>query len=383
MASQLKIAVYTVALNEAQFAERWAKCCTDADYRVVADTGSTDNTVQRLRDLGVAVHSISVRPWRFDRARDASLALVPADADICVCLDMDEVLPRGWRERLLRAWTPGTNRLKHLYVWSWKDGKPAQTLIQDRIHGRHSHKWKYPAHECAVAVEGVQEVMAVDEGLVTEHHPDHSKSRSSYLGLLRIGAWEYPQDGRMAHYYGRELMFAGQHRAAIDELRRHVNLPHTWVVERAQSMLFLGRCHAALREFGTAERWFVSAADEFPGSRDPWVELAQMQHDRRDWIAGWMAAERALAIQKHSSDTPRNEASWGSLPWDLAGVCAWYAGARERGLECVRKAIELNPGEARLIKNLELMTRESEIKPRNGEMPGVLDPAISVALPEY
>jgi hypothetical protein len=33
----VKIAVYTIALNEAAHAERWAESAADADYRVVAD----------------------------------------------------------------------------------------------------------------------------------------------------------------------------------------------------------------------------------------------------------------------------------------------------------------------------------------------------------
>src|SRR5580704_2285744 len=67
-ARRLVVAVYTIALNEAAHAERWANSTVDADYRIVADTGSTDDTVERLTGAGVIVHSIAVRPWRFDVA---------------------------------------------------------------------------------------------------------------------------------------------------------------------------------------------------------------------------------------------------------------------------------------------------------------------------
>jgi len=51
----MKIGVYTVALNEIKHCERWAASVADADYRVVLDTGSTDGTVEKLRELGVTV----------------------------------------------------------------------------------------------------------------------------------------------------------------------------------------------------------------------------------------------------------------------------------------------------------------------------------------
>jgi hypothetical protein len=361
-----KIAVYTIALNEAQFAERWAACAADADYRVVADTGSTDETVERLKAQGVSVYSVSVKPWRFDRARDASLALVPGDADICICLDMDEVLPKGWREHLLRVWTPGNNRLKYTHIWSWHEGKPAFSLIQDRVHGRHSHRWMYPAHECAAVVEGVKEVAVYDETFTIEHHPDPNKSRGAYLNLLRIGAKEYPVEGRMAHYYGRELMFQGQHQAAIDELKRHLAMPYAWVVERAQSMLYVARCCLALGRHAEAEGWFIAAARESAGWRDPWVELAQMNHDRKDWLGGWWAAERALAIVQHTSGVGKVAKNWGALPWDLASVCAWWAGAKDRARECVYKAAELDPTSARIKGNVELMTKRPATHAKTG-----------------
>ena len=71
----MKIAVYTIALNEVKFVKRWAESAKDADYRLIADTGSTDGTPEIAKDsLGVNVVRISISPWRFDLARNAALA---------------------------------------------------------------------------------------------------------------------------------------------------------------------------------------------------------------------------------------------------------------------------------------------------------------------
>lgn len=39
----MKIAVYTIAKNEKQFVEEWYNSAKDADYLLIADTGSTSS----------------------------------------------------------------------------------------------------------------------------------------------------------------------------------------------------------------------------------------------------------------------------------------------------------------------------------------------------
>jgi glycosyltransferase involved in cell wall biosynthesis len=88
----MKVAVYCIAKNEAQHVKRWYESSLEADYHVIADTGSDDDTVKIAKELGITVVEVGVDPFRFDDARNASLAAVPLDADYCVALDMDEVM---------------------------------------------------------------------------------------------------------------------------------------------------------------------------------------------------------------------------------------------------------------------------------------------------
>ena len=93
----MKIAVATIAKNEEQFVQRWAESCTDADYRFILDTGSTDKTLHEiiLNDT-INWEQKEFTPWRFDHARNHALALIPRDIDYVIWLDMDEVLQPGW-----------------------------------------------------------------------------------------------------------------------------------------------------------------------------------------------------------------------------------------------------------------------------------------------
>lgn len=45
----MKIAVYAISKNEEQFVERFCNSAKDADLILIADTGSTDGTVEKAR----------------------------------------------------------------------------------------------------------------------------------------------------------------------------------------------------------------------------------------------------------------------------------------------------------------------------------------------
>ena len=96
----MKICVYAISKNEEKFVNRFVDSLQDADGIYVLDTGSTDSTVDLLKKRGVTVKQKIIDPWRFDVARNLSLEMVPDDTDICICMDLDEVIEDGWRERL-------------------------------------------------------------------------------------------------------------------------------------------------------------------------------------------------------------------------------------------------------------------------------------------
>ena len=91
----MKICVYAICKNESRFAQRWMQSMREADGVFVLDTGSDDGTPEALRRLGAEVTEERIVPWRFDAARNRSLELVPQDADVCVCTDLDEVFAPG------------------------------------------------------------------------------------------------------------------------------------------------------------------------------------------------------------------------------------------------------------------------------------------------
>ena len=342
----MKIAVYTIALNEEQFVERWAESAKDADYLYILDTGSTDATVSKAKDLGVVVNVASIKPWRFDDARNVSLSLLPDDADICIALDMDEVLVPGWREELENI-RPETTRPRYQYTWSWsEDGKPGLQYGGDKIHARHGYRWKHPVHEVIVAdrIEEIQEWI----GLEIHHYPDNAKSRGQYFPLLELSTKEDPLDDRNAFYLGREYFFYQRYSEASKELRRHLSLPKAiWPPERAASMRYLAKA-----EPENTRDWLEKAIKESPGRREALVELSQYFYSRNDWQNCYWRALDAIAITEKPLDYLCEEFAWGALPFDLAAISAWNLGFKEEAVRHGQSALELDPENQRLKDNL-------------------------------
>jgi len=348
----MKIAVYTIALNEACFAERWVRSTTDADYAMVADTGSTDDTVATLQAHGVTVHRMAVRPWRFDDARNAALALLPTDIDVVISLDMDEVLAADWRRHLEASWH-GT-RLHYQYVWSWTAaGEPNVVFHSDKIAGRHTHRWKHPIHE--ILTPTVPETVATCHDVLIEHHADANKSRGQYLSLLQLAVTEDPTDDRCAHYLGREYYFNRLYDQAIAEFARHLALPKAqWDAERAASMRYIGKCHEAKGGLYEARRWFGRAVLEAE-TRESLVDAARFELGQNRFHATIDLCERALAVPSTIGSYLSERYAIAEGPYDLAAVAYFHLSMRGKAAELAKIALDLNPHDPRLKSNLNMM----------------------------
>lgn len=349
-----KIAVYTIALNEEQFVERWYESAKEADYLLIADTGSTDSTREIAIKLGINVIDISIKPWRFDDARNASLAALPADIDMCVQLDMDEILLPGWRQEIENALKQGATRIRYNYTWNWKDEAqtvPATTFHGDKIHARYGYRWVHPVHETIRPYADTKEKQVYTE-LNLHHHPDNSKSRSQYLPLLKLSVEESPDDDRNAYYYARELFFHGLYDQAIPEFKRHLGLPRaTWPPERAASMRYLSKMIPSERQ-----KWLLDAIAQAPGRREALVELAQHYYEEQNWQECLKYALKALKIEKKPLDFLCEDFAWGYLPWDYAAISSYYVGDKENALIYGTKALELDPENERLQANMKYYT---------------------------
>ena len=375
----MKICVYAIAKNEEKHVWRWLNSARDADYIVLLDTGSTDDTMEMAHRWDVvtcgplvirgraefepwstldeydAIVKSGGSPWRFDTARQWSMELIPYDTDVCICLDLDEVLCPGWREALEKAWTPEATTGRYEYVWNFRpDGSDGVKFSGEKVHRYARVRWEGPVHEVLKYREPRVDVQI--PGLRIEHHADDTKSRGSYLPMLELAVREDPDNDRNMHYLGREYFFRGQYDKAIETLKRHLALPSaTWDEERAASMRYMGLSFERLGDMTQADAWLLNAHIQAPRQREPLVERAKLALSEQRWGSAVTLCEEALGLTERPGSYMAEPYAWNEGPWDIMGVALWYLGQKESARECARKALDLNPGDERLQRNLDAM----------------------------
>ena len=354
----MKICVYAISKNEAHFVQRFCESAADADMILIADTGSTDGLPDEAEKHGATVVHINVTPWRFDMARNAALALVPKDMDICISLDIDEVLQPGWREEVERLWQLGTTtRMWYLFDWSC-----GVVFNSNKIHSRNGYKWHHPCHEMLRPSFDMEEVYVFSEKLLIVHMPDPNKSRGSYMDLLRLSVKEDPHCNRNAFYYARELSFYGKWQESIDECRRYLALPDArWDRERCYAYRTIGKCYKELGDMKEAEKSFHMAALEASDTREPWYELANLCYLQQRWPECFAYAMRALQITVREHVYTADPLVWGYQLHDLAAISAWNLGLNDIAAKHGQLAIELEPNDERLKVNLQFYVKSDNI----------------------
>lgn len=352
--SNLKIVVYAISKNESKFVDRWYESMSEADAIYCLDTGSTDDTVEKLKSLGVIVKQETITPWRFDVARNKSLEMVPLDVDICVCTDLDEVFERGWREQLENSWN-NSDRLRYKYNWALDESnKPLVTFLYEKIHSRKNYEWIYPVHEILKCFKE-NEIVTVNENIVLNHYPDSTKSRSSYLPLLELSVEENPDNDRNLHYLGREYMYYGRWNESIDTLLKHINLPtSTWAEEKSASMRFISRCYQHLNRLDEAKYWLKQAIITSPNQREGYVELAMLEFVNHNYLEVIINCIKAKTILKNAMIYINEPFCWDSTIDDLLSISYYSLGLKDEALFHINKALEINPNDERLQKNKEI-----------------------------
>lgn len=340
----VKIVAYAIAKNEIKHAERWAQTTKDADYRVVVDTGSTDGTQEKLRELGVTVYQSHVQPFRFDMARNISLGLLPEDADACLYLDMDEICEEGFFEKVRRKWTIETNA-------AWVSFDTGSTWQKDKLHSRFGWTWRYPCHEVPYWYKGGDaRYVNIPEAKIS-HDPDQTKSRGQYMDLLELAVKENPNDARMWTYMCREYYFYQRWQDCVDAAKKQIAC-NGWDVEQAAVCRWAGESEHNLGNKEKATEWFDKGVQILPLEGEPWYGVAVDAYRNNNWSRCLDASINALE-RVRSMHYCYESAVWDWKAYDLASIASYNLNHLDEALAFARAAVKGDgPETDRIQRNL-------------------------------
>lgn len=349
----MKIAVYMITKGEHTLLERALASAKQADWIIVGNT-SDDGDVERVCQAAnpkdktyVFCYPIRIMPWRFDHARNAVLAMVPDDVDVCVSLDSDEVLSPNWREEIEKHWKLGETTIMR-YMFDWSKGIK---FMQAKFHARSGYHWVSPCHEVLTWYAQGKEVVATSNEQLITHLPDDNKPRSSYLPLLHMGYVEQPHNPRMALYFGRELFFYNKKQQGTEVLNKFLTLPNIDIREASYAWRIIGKMN-------DDDEAFENSLKLSKDVRDPYIWWAASLYNRGEYSKALSLIEQALKITERTPDYMVDPACWDGYPKHLMSWCMWHLGDKKSAQELALEALELEPGNEHYKKCLEKFIRE-------------------------
>lgn len=260
----MKIVVYAIAKNEDENVAGFVSSAEEADLIIVGVDKNDVKTKEELIFHSCSVIDLPDEPFRFDHARNFVLKSIPQDVDVCISLDLDERLEKGWRKKIENVWKKETTRLHYWLQWSDKS-----KFYYDRIHARLGYEWRHANHEAIYSI--VANEVHAQSDLTVYHLRDEKKDRSKNIKLLELAVKEEPKSARMLWYLAREYYYEGRYDESVISFREYLKIAD-WPQERAWARIFLAHMTGE-------DAYFHAAIRECEDYRDPYFEYAKHLHE--------------------------------------------------------------------------------------------------------
>ena len=364
-----KICVYAICKNESAFVERWLDSMQEADYIVVLDTGSSDDTFEKLKnDKRVTrVEQKIINPWRFDVARNESMKLVPDDANILVCTDFDEIFEPNWADTIKNQWiSTKHNRGCYLYAFSHTDnGYPTDIFTNDKIHTR-DFQWKFPVHEVLFPINVdylSYETLNFGDKVFLHHFPDKEKERSYYFDLLKLRSDENPNDYLTQYLLAREYGLKEDYDQAIIEFNKLINMGRYVRVDNVALVSaygLLGDIYKIKKDLGKAIEYYTKAIICDKTYRDAYLCIAEIYNEFGLYESAKAMIKDAIKNTYQQFDWAERATTWAEKPYDILSVAEYYLNNINDGIIYAEKALEFSPNDERIQKNYQALLNKNK-----------------------
>ena len=297
----MKIAVYAIAYNEESNVNQFMNNLKEADMVIVGvDKKTKDNTKKLLKHQGAKIIDIDVNPWRFDTARNIVLDSIPNDFDVCIALDMDDVIMPGWRQEIEKLWKPDLTRIRYSYIYTWLDEaktKPKKIINGFKIHRRNNVRWVMPIHEYLELPIGEEENEVYTDNIIVNHYQDVKRTRS-YLDMIDEAIKTENNPSWLWYLRTRQSFYDKKFDLTIESALKFLDMTKsygTFAEQRSECCRLMAiSLFSKKNNDGQAQLWLMRACSEWPMQKENWAMLADAWLVMGNYHSAYAAALNAM-----------------------------------------------------------------------------------------
>ena len=345
---------------------------------VIADTGSTDESIKCCRDLGCTV--ITGADY-MNKAESRNTAIENASGDWVVILDADEIItdPIALRRKINEMDKAGIGGGPIIAGCSMgHGGVPTEKFNQMRVWRKDLYRYRYRAHELPNLVDPDGNSSVWNIPVLFAHYPDRSNAHTAWklqytLDRLLLDIEDYPDAARPRYYIGRQYVYLGEYDKAIvnlDEFLKMTKVSGHW--DRPNACMDMYKCYIEMSNkeedkelksdlVAKSIEWLYSACYENPTNKKWWFELANRYYalGKHDLVVGLISLMFALPVENQWGY--RATICEGPDPLDLMARSFWKLGKYRAGYECAKKALDMDKNNKRLKDNLQFFIDKLDV----------------------
>lgn len=302
------VAVCMIVKNEEALLGRCLESVKDADLIYIADTGSTDRTVEIARQYTPHVFLDFVWTDDFAAAQNHVLAKVRGKADWILSIDADEFCHDFAEVRRAIALATGD----HIRVGMIAEGGHRLEFGFSRLF-RNTKKifWVQPAHK-HLNIPGEGEAVG-NVKITFGWSPAHKNDPDRTLRILEKVVSEEAEPGRNLYYLGREYWYKGRYPECTATLGRYVQISQ-WPAERAEAFLIMARAYS------------TQSLDE--DARDACLQAIKINPNFKEaveFMADISPAENVLQWRRMARTASNRDVLWDRVPTKPARDIIFFA----------------------------------------------------------
>ena len=255
------LSVVLIVKNEEVYIQRCLESLKDFDEIIVVDTGSEDNTKEKVKNFTDKIYDFQ---WNDNFAEARNFAKSKATGDYILSIDADEILL-----------TPYTEIVKQL------DEHNTYGITLEATNSKHKAVrlfknikeifWVGAIHECLC----IPAEKNIDVTIHYDYSPAHQLDPERTVRILEKELAKKPNLVREKYYYAREFWYKKDYEQAIKWFWKYLNCA-VWLPEISDAYLYLARCYWLTNQGDIARRCCNLAIGINPNFKEALLFMAEI-----------------------------------------------------------------------------------------------------------